>query len=250
MAMTRVQSAREHRLLPVDDGPVAGGTRSSIGVVVADDSYLVRQAVGRVLADADGIDVVAACSDRDELLRAVEVEQPDVVVTDIRMPPTHTDEGVRVAAALRQTHPQIGVVVLSRFSNPSYGVTLLDGGSEGRAYLLKEHVTHRDALVVAITEVARGGSVIDGKLAEALAGERLRADRSPLASLTPRETEILALVARGDSNQAIADHLVLTKRAVEKHVGSIFLKLGLKRAEHVSRRVLAALTYLAEHDAG
>jgi len=246
MSMTRVPSRREHHPVPVDDGPVAGNTRTSIRVAVADDSYLMRQAVGGVLDDGDGIDVVAACSDRDELLRAIDVEQPDVVVTDIRMPPTNTDEGLQVAAALRQTHPQLGVVVLTQFSNPSYGVALLDGGSDGRAYLLKEHVAHRAALVDAITEVAHGGSVIDGKVAEALAAERLRADQSPLARLTLRETEILALIARGDSNQAIADHLVLTKRAVEKHINSIFLKLGLKWAEHVSRRVLAALMYLAD----
>src|SRR3954466_8654327 len=247
MRMTCVSSAREHHRQPVGDGPVAGRPRSSIRVVVADESYLIRQAVGGVLADADGIDVVATCSDRDELLRAIEVARPDVVVTDIRMPPTNTDEGVRVAAALRRTPPQIGVVVLSQFSNASYGVALLDGGSDGRAYLLKEHVSHPGTLVDAITEVAQGGSVIDGKLAETLAAERLRADQSPLARLTPRETEILALIAGGASNQAIADHLVLSKRAVEKHVTSIFLKLDLKWAERVSRRVRAALMYLAEH---
>lgn len=217
-----------------------------IGVVLADDSYLVREAVTHVLADADGIEVLASCGDSESLLKAVEDSKPDVVVTDIRMPPTESDEGLRVAATLRETHPEVGVVVLSQFAEPEYGLALLEGGSEGRAYLLKERVQHRGQLIAAIESVADGGSVIDAKVVETLVDARKRAESSPLAELTPRELEILTFVARGHSNQAIADELVLTKRAVEKHINAIFLKLNLTYATDVSRRVKAALIYLAE----
>ncbi|MBS1869260.1 MAG: response regulator transcription factor [Actinobacteria bacterium] len=220
----------------------AGGIR----VVLADDSYLLREAIAHVLEQADGIAVVASCGDRDTLLRAVEEQQPDVVVTDIRMPPTDTDEGLQVAAALRRTHPRVGVVVLSQFAEPRYGLTLLEDGSDRRAYLLKERVQSRGQLVAAIEAVAAGGSMIDAKVVDGLIAERRRLEHSPLAELTPREIEILAYVARGHSNQAIADELVLTKRAVEKHINAIFLKLGLTEAADVSRRVKAALIYLAE----
>jgi DNA-binding NarL/FixJ family response regulator len=219
-----------------------------IRVVLADDSYLVREALTHVLAPADGVEIVATCNDGDSLLRAVAAEQPDVVVTDIRMPPSDTDEGVRVAAQLRETHPGIGVVILSQFADPRYGLALLEHGSDGRAYLLKERIQYRGQLVAAIESVAAGGSVIDAKVVEALIAERTRAADSPLNDLTPREREILTFVARGHSNQAIADELVLTKRAVEKHINSIFLKLGLTDATDVSRRVKAALIYLAEHE--
>ena len=217
-----------------------------IGVVLADDSYLVREAVTHVLADADGIEVLASCGDSESLLKAVADSHPDVVVTDIRMPPTESDEGLRVAATLRETHPEVGVVVLSQFAEPEYGLALLEGGSEGRAYLLKERVQHRGQLIAAIETVADGGSVIDAKVVETLVDARKRAESSPLAELTPRELEILTFVARGHSNQAIADELVLTKRAVEKHINAIFLKLNLTYATDVSRRVKAALIYLAE----
>jgi DNA-binding NarL/FixJ family response regulator len=221
----------------------------AIRVAVADDSYLVREALRRVLAAADRIEVVAECGDRDSLLRAVEAERPDVVVTDIRMPPGDSDEGLQIAAALRRSHPRIGVVVLSQFADPHYGLALLEGGADGRAYLLKERVQHRGQLVGAIEAVASGGSMVDAKVVETLLSERRRAERSPLAELTPRELEILSWVARGQSNQAIADELVLTKRAVEKHINAIFPKLGLiDDAADVSRRVKAALIYLAETD--
>jgi len=218
----------------------------AIRVVLAEDSYLVREALGHVLADADGIDVVATYSDRDSLLEGIETMHPDVVVTDIRMPPSDGDEGLQVATRLRETHPEIGVVVLSQFAEPRYALALLEGGSDGRAYMLKERVQRRGQLVAAIEAVARGGSVIDAKVVEVLIEARTRAERSALTQLTPRETEILAFVARGHSNQAIADELVLTKRAVEKHINAIFLKLGLSQVEDVSRRVKAALIYLAE----
>jgi DNA-binding NarL/FixJ family response regulator len=219
-----------------------------IRVVLADDNYLVREALGHVLVDAEGIDVVAACGDGDSLLRTIESERPDVVVTDIRMPPSNTDEGLQVAAAMREKHPGMGVVVLSQFAEPRYGLALLESGSDGRAYLLKERIQHGGQLVSAIEAVARGGSVIDAKVVESLVSAQRRAERSPLAELTRRELEILAFVARGHDNQAIADELVLTKRAVEKHINAIFLKLGLTYATDVSRRVKAALIYLSETD--
>jgi DNA-binding NarL/FixJ family response regulator len=225
----------------------AAGARP-VRVVVADDSYLVREALTRVLENDDGIEIVGTCADRDTLLLTVEAERPDVVVTDIRMPPTKTDEGLQVSAQLRHTHPEIGVVILSQFAEPSYGLALLEDGSDGRAYLLKERIQYRGQLIAAIQSVAHGGSIIDAKVVEGLVAARSRAEHSPLNQLTPRELEILTLVARGHSNQAIADELVLTKRAVEKHINAIFLKLDLTDAADVARRVKAALIYLAEQD--
>jgi DNA-binding NarL/FixJ family response regulator len=232
--MTAPSSRRDERREP------------SIRVALADDSYLVREALGHVLAEAEGVEVVATCTDRDSLLAAVETLHPEVVVTDIRMPPGDDDEGLQVAARLREEHPEVGVVVLSQFAEPRYALALLDGGSDGRAYLLKERIHRRGQLVSAIESVARGGSMIDSKVVEVLIAARTRAERSPLTDLTPREAEILAFVAQGHSNQAIADELFLTKRAVEKHINAIFLKLGLSQVEDVSRRVKAALIYLAE----
>jgi DNA-binding NarL/FixJ family response regulator len=226
------------------------GSERAIRVVLADDSYLVREALQSVLEQADGVEVVGACRDRETLLHTIEAEQPDVVVTDIRMPPSDTDEGLQVAAELRRTHPQIGVVVLSQYADPRYGLALLDNGSDRRAYLLKERVQYRGQLVGAIEAVATGGSVVDAKVVEGLIAERTRAERSPLGELTPRELEILTYVARGHSNQAIADELYLTKRAVEKHINAIFLKLGLSDAADVSRRVKAALMYLSDSTPG
>jgi DNA-binding NarL/FixJ family response regulator len=229
---------------------VPEGKEGTIRVVLADDSYLVREALEHVLAAAAQLSVVASVADRDALLAAVDAERPDVVVTDIRMPPTETDEGLQVAATLRETHPDVGVVVLSQYAEPRYGLALLEGGSERRAYLLKERIQHRGQLVSAIEAVAQGDSVVDARVVETLIEAQVRAERSPLGELTPREVEILSFVARGHSNQAIADELVLTKRAVEKHINAIFLKLGLTYAEDVSRRVKAALIYLSETDGG
>jgi DNA-binding NarL/FixJ family response regulator len=192
--------------------------------------------------------VVASCGDLPSLLAAVETERPDVVVTDIRMPPTGTDEGIRLAALLRNDHPDIGVVVLSNYAEPAYALALLESGSEGRAYLLKERVHDRAQLVAAIESVAAGGSMLDSKIVEPLVAAKLRAERSPLAALTGREHEVLAEIAKGKSNAAIADALVLTKRAVEKHINSIFLKLNLSYAEDVSKRVKATLLFLADAD--
>jgi DNA-binding NarL/FixJ family response regulator len=169
-----------------------------------------------------------------------------VVVTDIRMPPTNTDEGIRAAAQLRETHPEVGVVVLSQHDDPGYALALLESGSEGRAYLLKERINQGAQLVTAVEEVAHGGSVIDSKVVESLVGARSRMEHSVLAELTTREREVLAEIAQGKSNSAIAESLVLTKRAVEKHINAIFMKLGLAGADDVSKRVKAALMFLSD----
>jgi DNA-binding NarL/FixJ family response regulator len=216
-----------------------------IRVVVGEDEYLVREALQTILASANGIDAVRFCADADSLLAAVEEAQPDAVLTDIRMPPTHTDEGIQVAQMLRTSHPSVGVVVLSQFADPDYALALLDAGSAGRAYLLKERVSEPAELIAAIKAVVEGGSVIDPKVVEVLVRARSLAAPSPLAALTPREREVLAGLAEGKSNAAIAESLVLTKRAVEKHINSIFLKLELASPDDISRRVKAALLFLA-----
>src|SRR4051794_7633503 len=182
-------------------------------------------------AEDTDVEVVATCGDLDSLLRVVERDAPDVVVTDIRMPPGDSDEGIQVAGILRDSRPDIGVVVLSNYSSPQYVMTLLDSGSRGRAYLLKERVHDRGQLLSAIHTVAVGGSMIDPKIVEPLVASRTSGERSPLADLTHREREVLAEIAQGKSNAAIAESLVLTKRAVEKHINAIFMKLGLADAE-------------------
>jgi DNA-binding NarL/FixJ family response regulator len=218
----------------------------AIRVVLADDSYLVREAITHVLDTEPDFELVATCEDGDALVAAVDAEQPDVVLTDIRMPPSGDDEGITVANRLRETHPEIGVVVISQYANPRYGVALFEGGSERRAYLLKERLHDRTQLLGALATVADGGSVVDSKVVESLIFAQIRDESSPLAELTPRELEILSEIAQGKSNQAIADQLVLSKRAVEKHINAIFLKLDLTRDEDVSRRVKAALIYLSQ----
>jgi DNA-binding NarL/FixJ family response regulator len=217
-----------------------------IRVVVADDSLIVREGIEQLLATAPGVEVVAACGDLPALLAAVEAQRPDVVVTDIRMPPTGTDEGIRAAARLHDEHPAIGVVVLSQYADPGYALALVGEGSDARAYLLKERIHDRGQLVAAIEAVAHGGSLVDAKVVELLVAERTRAERSPIAELTGREREVLAEIAQGRSNAAIADALFLSRRAVEKHINAIFMKLGLSDAEDVSKRVKAALLFLAE----
>jgi DNA-binding NarL/FixJ family response regulator len=230
-----VPEVREH------DGP-------ALRIALADDSLIVREGVARILDGQPEIEVVASCGDLPSLLEAVESERPDVVVTDIRMPPTSTDEGIHLAALLRDAHPDIGVVVLSNYAEPAYAIALLESGSEGRAYLLKERVHDRAQLVAAIESVAAGGSMLDSKIVEPLVAAKLRDERSPLAWLTAREHEVLAEIAKGKSNAAIGDTLCLTKRAVEKHINSIFLKLNLTFAEDVSKRVKATLLFLANPD--
>jgi DNA-binding NarL/FixJ family response regulator len=220
----------------------------AIRVALGEDSLIVREGLQQLLASSPGIEVTAACGDLDSLFETVDELEPDVVLTDIRMPPSNTDEGIRIAASLRATHPEVGVVVLSQYSEPRYVLRLLESGSDRRAYLLKERVHNRGELVSAIDTVAHGGSVIDPKLVEVLVNARARAECSPLAELTPREHEVLAEIATGKSNTAIAESLVLTKRAVEKHINSIFMKLGLASSEDVSKRVKATLLFLAEAD--
>jgi DNA-binding NarL/FixJ family response regulator len=217
-----------------------------IRVVLGDDSLIVREGVRQLLDSDAAVDVVAAVGDVGTLRDVCDREQPDVVVTDIRMPPTNTDDGIRLAAELRDTHPQIGVVVLSQYDDPVYALALLDKGSDGRAYLLKERVHNRAELTAAIHAVAGGGSMVDPKIVERLVHARGISESSPLNELTAREREVLGEIAQGKSNMAIAESLFLTKRAVEKHINAIFLKLGLADAEDVSKRVKAALMLLAE----
>ena len=216
-------------------------------IVVAEDAYLIREGIRSALErEKEQVEVLEYCPDFDSLLRAVEEHGPNVVITDIRMPPTNTDEGIQAATALRDSHPEIGVVVISQYVSPHYALKLFERGSAGRAYLLKEHVGHRIQLLEAIREVADGGSVVDPKVVDVLVEARMRARNSRLAQLTPREREVLAGVASGKSNAAVASSLFLTKRAVEKNINSIFAKLGLTDDSTVSRRVQAALLYLAE----
>ena len=212
--------------------------------MLADDHYLVREGVARLIETQPDLELVASCDDYDSAAAAVAEYKPDVVITDIRMPPTGTDEGVRLAEHIRTSYPGTGVVVLSQYAEPTYALSLLEKGSEGRAYLLKERVSDLDELVLAIRAVADGGSVIDPKVVEALVSSR-RADKaSPLAALTPRELEVLEQMASGRNNAAIAKVLVLSERAVEKHINSIFSKLGLSEETAIHRRVKAVLLFL------
>jgi DNA-binding NarL/FixJ family response regulator len=220
-------------------------TEMSIRVVLGEDSFLAREAVGSVLETADGVELVAAAGDLESLRALIEAERPDVVVTDIRMPPDNADEGIRLAAELRSTHPEIGVVVLSQHAEPTYAMLLFEEGSERRAYLLKQSLKDQAELTRALKTVAEGGSVVDPIVVEQLVEARRSQEDSRLDGLTRRELEILGMIAEGRSNAAIAESLVVTKRAVERHINSIFMKLDLREAEDVSRRVKAALMYLA-----
>jgi len=215
-----------------------------IRLVLGEDTYLVREGIKLLLEQENDIELVAACPDLPSLLEAIETERPDVVLTDIRMPPTNRDEGIQVANRLRETSPETGVVVLSQFAAPKFALALLEPGAEGRAYLLKDRVGDASQLTAAIREVARGGSVIDPKIVEALLAAR-RSD-SPLDELTPRERQALEEMAQGKSNAAIAAALVITEPSVEKITRSIFQKLGLSWQTDINRRVTAVLLYLAE----
>jgi DNA-binding NarL/FixJ family response regulator len=217
-----------------------------IRLVLADDHYLVREGTRRLLETQADVEVVAVAADLGELLTAVEVERPDVVVTDIRMPPSGTDEGIRAAALLREQHPRVGVVVLSQYVEPSYALPLLEQGTAGRAYLLKERVEDVEQLVGAVRAVAEGGSVVDPKVVEVLVARSARAAHSPLDELTPREWDVLREMASGKNNAAIAQTLFLTERSIEKVIHSIFLKLGLGFEESIHKRVKAVVMYLAE----
>ena len=217
-----------------------------IRVVLAEDHYLVREGIRRLLATQPDLDVVAVCTDLDSLLAAVEAEHPDVVVTDIRMPPGGADEGIQAAVRLRETNADVGVVVLSQYSEPRYALALLEGGSAGRAYLLKERVEDVEQLAGAIRAVAEGGSIVDPKVVDVLMANRARAEPSPLDELTPREQDVLREMAEGKNNAAIARTLFLSERSVEKVIHSIFLKLGLVWEKEIHKRVMAVVLYLAE----
>lgn len=223
---------------------------ASVRVVLAEDNALLREGVSRLVDAADDLELVGVASDLPELLAIVDEVVPDVVVTDIRMPPTGTDEGLRAATWLREHHPATGVVVLSQFTSPTYALALLEEGSAGRAYLLKERVAGADELAQAIRVVAAGGSVIDPVVVDELVRARASKRSSDLAWLTPRESEILGEMAQGKSNLAIADALGVSERAVEKHSNAIFSKLGLSEERDANRRVKAVLVYLSEHDGG
>jgi DNA-binding NarL/FixJ family response regulator len=216
----------------------------AIRIVLGEDSYLAREGITRALESIDDVDLVESCSDLESLRDAVAAKEPDVVLTDIRMPPSNTDEGIRLAGELRSSHPDIGVVVLSQHAEPLYAMALFEQGSDRRAYLLKERLKDREELSRALREVADGGSVVDSRIVEELLATQREREESQLDTLTPRELEILGLIAEGRSNSAIAEALVITKRAVERHINAIFWKLDLGESEDVSRRVKAVLVYL------
>jgi DNA-binding NarL/FixJ family response regulator len=213
-------------------------------VVIAEDAFIVREGV-RMLLEEAGYDLKAAVETYDELIEAVAEHSPDVVITDIRMPPTRTDEGVRAARAIKETHPSTGVVVLSQYVEPGYATKLFEAGADGLAYLLKERLGDLEQLEHAMEEVRKGRSVIDPKVVEALVEGRTKPN-SPLERLTDRETEVMAEIAKGKTNSAIAEALFLSERAIEKHINSIFTKLDLLPEKETNRRVAAVLMFLGD----
>ncbi|HEX6936970.1 MAG TPA: response regulator transcription factor [Actinomycetes bacterium] len=216
----------------------------ALRVVFADDNYLVREGVSALLAEVDDIELVDTVADPHSLMKSVAEHQPDAVLTDIRMPPTHTNEGIEAAKRIRAEHPSTGVVVLSQYVEEDYAFELLADGVAGLGYLLKERVSDLDELVRALHEVARGGSVLDPKVVEGLLARKASEARSPLLGLTDREREVLQEMATGRNNATIAKTLYMSDRAVEKHIGSVFQKLGLVDEREVNRRVMAVLAYL------
>jgi DNA-binding NarL/FixJ family response regulator len=218
----------------------------AIRVVIAEDNALLRDGLARLVSSTRDFELAGTAASYDELIELVGKSNPDVVVTDIRMPPTGTDEGIRAAAALRSSHPDTAVIVLSQYVSPAYAMSLLSQGSERRGYLLKDRVADVDDLVDAIRIVAAGGAVIDPKVVEQLVASSSRKSKGPLDFLTPREREVLGEMAQGKSNAAVAAALVLSERAVEKHSNSIFSKLGLSEEKDTNRRVKAVLLYLSE----
>jgi DNA-binding NarL/FixJ family response regulator len=220
-----------------------------IRVVLAEDNLLVREGLVSLLHGSEEVEVCAACSSLPELMQAVDAFDPHVVLTDIRMPPGHSDEGIQIARRLRETHPDLGVVVVSQFGDPAYALAVFDSGSRGRGYLLKDRVDDLNRLLAAIRAVATGGSFIDEEVVDALIRSRSRLVDSPLPSLTEREREVLAEVATGRSNAAVAMELGVSENAIGKHISSIFAKLGLTEDEEINRRVKAVLVYLAGRDA-
>jgi DNA-binding NarL/FixJ family response regulator len=217
----------------------------TIRVVLGEDSLLAREGIARALEDDPEIDVVESCADADTLREAIDRAKPDVVLTDIRMPPSNTDEGIRLASELKRSHPEVGVVVLSQHAEPRYALALFEDGSERRAYLLKERLKDRSELGEAVRAVAAGRSLVDMHVIDMLLEGKRQRGSPQMDRLTPRENEILAMIAEGRSNSAIAQTLLITKRGVERHISSIFAKLELGESEDTSRRVKAALLYLA-----
>jgi DNA-binding NarL/FixJ family response regulator/class 3 adenylate cyclase len=219
----------------------ASGVEEQMRVVLADDSVLLREGVARLLEEAS-FEVVAQSGTREDLLRHVAMHKPNVAIVDIRMPPTHTDEGVRAAKEIRERFPEVGVLVLSQYVEPTYALELLSESAEGVGYLLKDRVSDIEEFAASVRRVGEGGSALDPAVVSQLVGRRRRDD--PLEELTPREREVLELMAEGRSNQAISERLFITPRAVEKHVTSIFHKLRLPATSEDHRRVLAVLTFL------
>jgi DNA-binding NarL/FixJ family response regulator len=218
----------------------------ALRIVFAEDDYLVREGTAALLAEVGDVEIASTVGDLDALLAAVDEHRPDAVLTDIRMPPTKTTEGIDAARRIRADHPDTGVVVLSQFAEDEYAYELLKDGAEGLGYLLKERVADIEEIVRALRDVSAGGSVLDPKVVEGLVARREREARSPLAHLTEREREVLSLMAEGKNNAAVAGSLFLTERAVEKHINSLFHKLGLSEEPNVHRRVMAVLTFLRE----
>jgi DNA-binding NarL/FixJ family response regulator len=217
-------------------------------VVIADDSYLIREGLRQILGFDAGIQIVGLYHDAPSLLAAMDRDAPDVVITDLRMPPTQTDEGMQIAAQLRHTHPKVGVVLLSQHESASYAAELLESGSAGRGYLLKDRIHDLDHIISTIKAVARGECRVDARLVDQLVSRRRGQQPTVLELLTPRQCEILKDMAEGKSNLAISEERGLTQRAVEKHVSEIFSRLGLSTDETISRRVHATLLYLAQRN--
>jgi DNA-binding NarL/FixJ family response regulator len=220
----------------------------ALTVVIAEDSLLMREGIKSVLALDDELEIVGVCGDYDSLIAAVNANEPDAVITDIRMPPTQTDEGIRAANHIRDTHPTIGVVVLSQYVEPRYALSLFETGTSGRAYLLKERVADRGELASAIRLVAEGRSVVDPRVVDALVEARTADKKSILRRLTEREMEVLAEMATGANNAAIGEALFISARSVEKHINAIFTKLELSQTDDIHRRVRAVLLYLGGRD--
>lgn len=216
----------------------------ALRVLFAEDNYLVREGTAALLAEVDDVDLIGVVGDPRALLEQVAELRPDVVLTDIRMPPTFTNEGIDVAKRIRVDHPETGVVVLSQYAEEEYAFELLEDGVAGLGYLLKDRVTAIDELVRAMQEVARGGSVLDPRVVEGLVAQRTREARSPLTTLTEKETAVLKEMATGRNNSSIAQVLFMSERAVEKHIGAIFQKLGLSEERDLNRRVAAVITFL------
>ena len=231
---------------PLWMSPLGAYAAPILRVVIADDHLLVREGLSRIVEESRDVEVAAAVADGDALAAVVERERPDVVLTDIRMPPAGLDEGVRFAADLRDRHPEMGVILLSQYADPGYALELFRKGSARRGYLLKNRLSDREMLLSAIASVAAGGSIVDPAIVEVLIRSRNRAENSPLRVLTTRERQVLSVIAEGKSNAAIAGDLVISQRAVEHHISAIFAKLDLPDEREASRRVVATLLYLSE----